>query len=194
ARARWICTRLAEAQERQQRLQASRIQWGDGAALPYLGQPLVLRRDARLRHGPGAAVLQAATPENATPALHLGLPPEASPAQWRDAAQAWLMRQARRHFTARLDHFAPRMGVRWQTLGLSSARTRWGSASAGGAIRLHWRLIHLRPAVIDYVVVHELAHLHEMNHGPRFWAHVHATLPDYAALRAELRGETLPAW
>ena len=61
-------------------------------------------------------------------------------------------------------------------------------------IRLNWRLMHFRPAVMNYVVVHELAHLHEMNHSPRFWAHVQAQLPAYAALRAELRGESLPLW
>ena len=104
------------------------------------------------------------------------------------------MRQARRHFTARLDAFAPLMGVRWQKLALSSARTRWGSASANGSIRLNWRLMHFRPPVVDYVVVHELAHLHEMNHSPRFWAHVQAQLPGYTALRAELHSQTPPVW
>jgi len=86
--------------------------------------------------------------------------------------------------------------VRWHRLGLSSAGTRWGSAGVDGAIRLNWRLIHLRPSLIDYVVVHELAHLREMNHGPRFWQHVQGVLPDYLELRAQLRqqGRQLPVW
>ena len=128
------------------------------------------------------------------PALHLGLPHGAAPEQLRDVTQAWLMRQARRLFTERLDHFAPQLGVRWQRLGLSSAGTRWGSASADGSIRLNWRLIHFRQPVIDYVVVHELAHLREMNHGPRFWQHVQDVLPDYAERRAALKNEPVPRW
>ena len=77
---------------------------------------------------------------------------------------------------------------------VSSARTRWGSASAGGAIRLNRRLIHLPPEVIDYVVVHELAHLHEMNHSARFWQHVARVLPDFEARRERLKNVVTPLW
>ena len=76
--------------------------------------------------------------------LHLSLPHHATPDQIRDAVQAWLMRQAKRLFTERLDHFAPRLGVQWRKLALSNAGTRWGSAHADGSIRLNWRLIHFR--------------------------------------------------
>ncbi len=63
------------------------------------------------------------------------------------------------------------------TLGGASANTRWGSAKADGSIRLNWRLLHYRPAIIDYVVAHELAHLRVMDHSPRFWD----TVPDLRA-------------
>ena len=69
-----------------------------------------------------------------------------------------------------------------------------GSASASGSIRLNWRLIHFRESIVDYVVVHELAHLREMNHSPRFWQHVEAVLPDYAERRGELKEEAVPRW
>jgi predicted metal-dependent hydrolase len=74
-------------------------------------------------------------------------------------------------------------------------RTRWGSCSRISGIRLNWRLIHCPPAVVDYVVAHEVAHLVEMNHGPRFWAVVERLCPDHAAARAELRrhAAALPA-
>jgi hypothetical protein len=108
--------------------------------------------------------------------------------------QAWLMRQARRLFIERLDHFAPQLGVRWAKLSLSSASTRWGSASADGSIRLNWRLIHLRLPVIDYVVVHELSHLRVMDHSPQFWETVRTVVPDYAVLRDQLRDGTVPPW
>ena len=195
---RWIVAKLGEARARHQRLEAGRIDWKPGATLPFLGQPVTLMLDPRQRHGRGGAVLvpagEAADGAVPGPALHLGLPHGATPEQLRDTTQAWLMRQARRLFTQRLDHFAPQLDVRWQRLSLSSAGTRWGSASADGSIRLNWRLIHFRQPIIDYVVVHELAHLREMNHSPRFWQHVHSVLPDYAERRGALKDEALPRW
>jgi predicted metal-dependent hydrolase len=118
----------------------------------------------------------------------------ASAAQIRDAAQAWLMRHAKQLFEERLNHFAPALGVRWQRLSLSSAGTRWGSASADGSIRLNWRLIHFKLSVIDYVVVHELSHLRVMDHSPRFWDTVRNIVPDYAELRGQLKDEMVPKW
>ncbi|HPP47199.1 MAG TPA: M48 family metallopeptidase, partial [Accumulibacter sp.] len=73
---------------------------------------------------------------------------------------------------------------------------RWGSCSAQGVIRLNWRLLHLPLPLIDYVLIHELAHLLEMNHGPRFWAIVATACPDYQALRRQLRQQSAsgPLW
>ena len=104
------------------------------------------------------------------------------------------MGQARRLFQQRLDHFAPLLGVQWKKMSLSNARTRWGSARSDGSIRLNWRLLHFNPAVLDYVVVHELSHLREMNHSPRFWDTVRSVMPDYAALRLQLKSQPLPRW
>ncbi|MFI8618165.1 M48 family metallopeptidase [Acidovorax sp. NPDC077693] len=209
-KADWILRKLAEARERQQRMEGGRIVWAHGAVLPYLGEPLTVVLDpSHCFTGKGGALVSAApssppqvpggaAPEGAAPAearsLHIGLPHSASPPQIRDAVQAWLMRDARRHFTARLDHFAPLLGVRWASLRLSSAQTRWGSAKADGSIRLNWRLLHYRPAIIDYVVAHELAHLRVMDHSPRFWDTVATVVPDYAQLRSHLREEPAPLW
>ena len=184
----WIVRKLAEAQTRQQCQEQARIVWADGAVLPYLGAQL------RVSLGAAPALAPVAAPPEAPQVLHLRLPPHASPAQIRAAAKAWLMHQARAHFTARLDHFAPLLGVQWRSLRLSSAQTRWGSAKSDGAIRLNWRLLHYRPAVIDYVVAHELAHLRVMDHSPRFWQTVATVVPDYAALRRCLREEAAPPW
>jgi hypothetical protein len=84
--------------------------------------------------------------------------------------------------------------VQWKKLSLSSASTRWGTASADGSIRLNWRLIHFRMPVIDYVVAHELSHLRVMDHSPRFWDTVRTVVPDYAQLRGQLKDESLPTW
>ncbi len=195
----WILRKLGEARERQQRMEGGRIVWANGAMLPYLGRPVIVVLDpAHGFSGRGGQLktIAAAEDQDAPMAsrLHIGLPHSAGSAQIRDAVQAWLMRDAKRHFTERLEHFAPLLGVRWTSLRLSSAQTRWGSAKADGSIRLNWRLLHYRPAVIDYVVAHELAHLRVMDHSPRFWDTVATVVPDYAALRNHLRDEPAPLW
>jgi predicted metal-dependent hydrolase len=192
---RWIVSKLAEAQERQRKLAANRIEWKDGTTVPFLGESVIVVLDPRHGFDAVGAVLNSdsdALPGVPRLTLHVGLPHTATPQQIRDAVQAWLMRQARRLFTERLDHFAPQLGVQWRKLSLSSAGTRWGSASADGAIRLNWRLIHFRQSVIDYVVAHELSHLRVMDHSPRFWDTVRTVVPDYARLRNALRDDALP--
>ena len=195
-KADWILRKLQETRERHARLAAYVIDWRDGATLPFLGQTLTLRLDPQRRFGAAGAQLLPGC--DATPAQHavlsLRLPHHASREQIRDAVQAWLMRQARQLFQTRLDHFAPLLGVQWKKLALSNADTRWGSARSDGSIRLNWRLVHFRMSVLDYVVAHELSHLRVMNHSPRFWETVHSVLPDYAALRQQLKSETPPQW
>ena len=101
--------------------------------------------------------------------------------------EAALRDKARGIFAERLATHAPRLGVAVPPLRLSSARTRWGSCSHHGGISLNWRLVFMPIAVIDYVVCHELAHLKEMNHSPRFWSVVEQLCPDWRRLRLELR-------
>lgn len=109
---------------------------------------------------------------------------------WPEPTEA-LLQQAWRDLQARVSHWAPRLGVQPRRVRLSNARTRWGSASSRGTISLNWRLVCLPEPLRDYVVVHELAHLHEMNHGPAFWAWVASVLPDHAERRAALRRHRL---
>ncbi len=192
----WILKKLDEMRARGERLETARIQWKDGAAFPFLGETVVVVLDPRQGFDGGGRLHTdaAALPGVPRLTLHLGLSQAAAESQIRDAVQAWLMRQAKRVFTERLDHFAPRLGVQWKKLSLSSASTRWGTASADGSIRLNWRLIHFRMPVIDYVVAHELSHLRVMDHSPRFWDTVRTVVPDYAQLRGQLKDEALPIW
>ncbi|HSW18810.1 MAG TPA: SprT family zinc-dependent metalloprotease [Ramlibacter sp.] len=197
SKAGWIVRKLDEARERARRLDSSRIEWKDGASVPFLGESVIVVLDPRHGFDGVGAVLDAgaqALPGVARHTLHVGLSQHASPGQIRDAVQAWLMRQATRLFTERLEHFAPLLGVRWRKLALSSASTRWGTAHSDGTIRLNWRLIHFRVPVIDYVVAHELSHLRVMDHSPRFWDTVSTVVPDYAELRAQLKANPVPAW
>jgi hypothetical protein len=190
-RADWILDKLAEQRERAQRLEAARVVWREGASIPFLGEPLVLMIDPRV----AGAVLDAdaqGLPGVPRRVLRVGLQHRASAEQLREAVQGWLQRQAKRVFQERCAHFAPRLGVRMRRLSLSSAATRWGSASADGAIWLHWRLIHFTLPVIDYVVAHELAHLREMNHSRAFWEVVRSVVPDYERARRMLDDEPVP--
>lgn len=186
----WILRKLQETRARHHRLEAARMDWKDGTVLPFRGELLKLV----LRPLQGRTALHQ-DEFSGTASLCIALAPEsATPAQIQQAVQAWLMQQARHIFTERLDHFAPQLGVQWHQLNLSSATTRWGSAKTNGAIRLNWRLLHFQPRVLDYVVVHELSHLRVMDHSPRFWATVQAVMPDYAALRRQLKDEAIPRW
>ena len=189
----WIVAKLVEQGGRSAQARAARMVWRDGASIPYLGDPVTIVIDANSGLADGEAVLRAGAADGATPSrrLYIGLPRDAAEDRIRDAVQSWLQREARRVFSERAAHFAERLGVRVTRLSLSSAETRWGSANANGAVRLHWRLIHHPLATIDYVVAHELAHLREMNHGPRFWKVVESVVPDYEARRASLRTESI---
>jgi predicted metal-dependent hydrolase len=216
----WILKKLGEASERHRRVESTRIEWKDGAVIPFLGEPVVVRLDPGHRFSEVGGVLETqegvspllpdrthALPDrahtlpdrthtlpNRTHTLRVGLPHTATADQIRDTVQAWLMRQAKRLVTERLDHFAPMLGVRYTKLVLSSAGTRWGTAHSDGTIRLNWRLVHFRLPVIDYVVAHELSHLRVMDHSPRFWETVSSVVPDYAQLRGQLKDEHLPPW
>lgn len=175
----WIVAKLQQFKQRQTEQFQQAIEWTHGAQVPFLGGTVQL------------CVLERGTPlHEASPdvqRLPVSVPPGASTTQVREVAEAWLKKQARALFEQRLQHFAPMLGVRWSKLSLSSASTRWGSARSDGHIRLNWRLIHLPVSQIDYVVVHELAHLREMNHSPRFWETVGEVMPDYAQRRKALK-------
>jgi predicted metal-dependent hydrolase len=193
-KADWIIRKLLETRQRHARVEATRIEWKDGAEFPFMGEPVVIRLDPKHGFASVGGTLDEADAAGGPRILRLAVAQNAGPSQIRDAAQAWLMRQARKLFIERLDHFAPRLGVRWQKLSLSNAATRWGSASADGSIRLNWRLIHFRLPVIDYVVAHELAHLRVMDHSHRFWETVESVVPDYDLLRQQLKDEAVPRW
>ena len=187
ARQRWIFAKLAERRERSARRLLPHMQWRDGASLPFLGRDLTLRLHAA-QHGAISHDADMGT-------LTLSLPPDADQQQLKDRVQAWLQAQARQVFSERLPLYAAKLAVSYRSLALSSAATQWGSCTADGRIRLNWRLIHFSLPLIDYVIAHELSHLREMNHSPRFWATVQSIFPEFETARKALREQapdTLP--
>lgn len=195
AKAAWVLGKLVLPPVQDTR---ARVVWGDGVQLPYLGAVLrvvLVSPVPSQRAGRAAAVRHAVL--HAEPSgwlLHLPLGHAAGAADLRAAMVAWWTQQAHTTLEQRLSHFAPLLGVRPAGLAIGWAAGRWGSAKSDGQIRLNARLLHLPQALADYVVVHELAHLREMNHSPRFWAAVGAVLPDFKQRRLALRTSQTPFW
>lgn len=186
---RWILTKLNERRERSARRLQPQMQWRDGAALPYLGSDIILR----LAAGRTAGIEFT----EATRELTVCLPADAGEQQLKDRVQGWLQGEARRIFAERLPLYAARLEVTYRAFSLSSATTQWGSCTADGRIRLNWRLVHFALPLIDYVIAHELSHLREMNHSPRFWATVQSVFPEFQSAKKALREhaqETLPVF
>ena len=86
----------------------------------------------------------------------------------------------------RVAHYAAQLGLREPRVSISNARTQWGVCTQDGRIRLSWRLVHVTPALADYVVAHEVAHLVELNHSAHFWKVVESLYPDCRAARQSL--------
>ena len=166
----WVLRKLDEHQARSSQRQ---LAVRDGIAIPLLGGEVRVRVVAGANRAlwDEQTLLLAARADADLDAL----------------ARRGLQRRALQVFGERIAVYAERMGVASPPLGITSARTRWGSCSLQTGIRLNWRLVHLPLALVDYVVAHELAHLNEMNHSPRFWSQVERLYPEWREARRELK-------
>lgn len=99
----------------------------------------------------------------------------------------WLKKQARSEVTERVAHHTRMLNVTAKRIRIGDPVSRWGSCSSKGSLSFSWRVVMAPPDVLDYLVAHEVAHLREMNHSPRFWALVEKTCPDFKASRHWLR-------
>jgi predicted metal-dependent hydrolase len=167
---RWIFTKLSEYRDRSTRRITLRIHATQKAGIHF---------------------------DDASDQLIVCLPADAGEQQLKDRVLGWLQLEAKRVFAERLPIYAEKLGVTYQSFALSSATTQWGSCTSEGKIRLNWRLMHFALPLIDYVIAHELSHLREMNHSPRFWATVQSIFPEFETARKTLRDsaqETLPVF
>jgi predicted metal-dependent hydrolase len=99
----------------------------------------------------------------------------------------WYLERARRRLTARAEYYAQALGVKFNRVLVSDMRVRWGSCTPKNNLNFNWRIIKAPPFVLDYLVVHELAHLLEPNHSSRFWNIVAVQVPRYEEARAWLK-------
>jgi len=141
----------------------------DGETFPLLGEPVPLTiiegEVPALEHDGAFRLTRAGVPRG------------------RELFEAWYRRRAASVLGERADHWGPRLGVKPVRVLLSSARTKWGSCDARGVVRFSWRLVMAPPPVIDYLVVHELAHLIIRGHSRAFWECVAAHDPQHRAHR-----------
>lgn len=105
----------------------------------------------------------------------------------RARLRAFLSECALRRIRERVDHFHPMTGGEYGRIAVRAQRSRWGSCSSKHNLNFNWRLILAPPGCLDYVVVHELCHLTEFNHSPRFWAMVERVMPDYKVWKEYLK-------
>ena len=129
-----------------------------------------------LRRVPGARVALKLAGEDCV--LSLADPEDEE--QVRAALKRALSRRALERVRERLGFYAPRLGVQFNRVAIRDQSSRWGSCSAKHNLNFNWKLIMAPPEVLDYVVIHELCHLIEFNHSPRFWRLVEGQMPEYA--------------
>lgn len=177
-KAAWVIDKLSTWRDRA----PLQVCWQDGEQLDYLGDLLTLS----VTHSSFVAPAQ-----RRGELLCVFIPESGTERHIAQDVRHWYEDQALQLYTDRIAHYAPLIGVVPTQIKLSTARTQWGCCTADGTVRLNTQLIKLPLRLIDYVVVHELSHLREMNHSARFWAVVASACPDYLRLRAELKAVAL---
>lgn len=171
----WLAQRLA--------VQPPRVAFADGAEIPLRG---VTHAVVATGEGQGGVRV------GAGPALEVG----GAVARLAARLTGWLKEEARADLAGAVRMHAARLGVAPAGLSVRDQASRWGSCSSTGRLSFNWRLVMAPPHVLDYVAAHEVAHLIEMSHSPRFWAALECTLPDMARGRAWLKenGRALHAY
>jgi len=147
--------------------------WGEGTSFLFRGQPVPLQTnreagriqfaDQEIAHSPGVMV------------------------DVRRLVETHLRELANKELVPRTIELAKIHNVKVRSVVIRNQKSRWGSCSVRGTISLNWRLIQTPPLVVDYIIVHELMHLREMNHSARFWRHVAEAFPEYQAAERWLK-------
>ncbi|ADG06445.1 M48 family metallopeptidase [Kyrpidia tusciae] len=181
-KAPWILRKLSELGEIKPL--STRLQFISGEKLPYLG------RQYRLRVVAAEDIAGVSfTFQNGR---FLAGVPKSSSADWREerlrqAFREWCIRHGAAKVRQRVQLFAPRLGLHPAKVVVKEQKSRWGSCTKNGTININWRILMAPMRIVDYVVVHELAHMIHRNHSPDFWSVVASVLPDYAERKEWLR-------
>jgi hypothetical protein len=174
-KANWVVEKLGNWKSKKPAIP----QWIDGEKIAFRGEQFILRIIPSLFASP---------PQLRGEQLIVHITNITDEQKIEKVITQWYRREAERVFAECVAHYAPMMNVSPKQIKLSSAKTQWGSCTSQGVVRLNWQLVKMPLHLIDYVVVHELAHLQEMNHSAAFWRVVETVCVDYKKCRAELRG------
>ncbi len=155
-----------------------RIVWQEGATIPFRGEKFILKLAPKKRGD---------RPRLHGETLLVPVGEDADDDRIEKAVKIWYKVEALRVFNECVEYFSPLMKVQPREIKLTSASTQWGNCTTNGVVRLNWQLVKVPLHLIDYVVVHELAHLVEMNHSTAFWQVVESVCPEYKQFRTELR-------
>jgi len=162
----WIYTKLAE-KERLRSVPPSPKECVSGEGFPYLGRSyrllLVDSQDVPVKLDRGRFKMR-----------------RSDSSDGREQMRRWYVDHAQPWLTARVERFHGRVGVEPSGVAVRDLGHRWGSCGKGGKLYFHWRSILLPPSIVEYIVVHELVHLHEPHHTPAFWTRVERAMPDFA--------------
>jgi predicted metal-dependent hydrolase len=153
----------------------------EGAVIPLRGQPHEIVLAGRVSRRAVVEVVPASGSRHAR--LLVSGATEHAPRRIAD----WLQAEARRDLEARVEHHTTQLGLKARRVRVRDQKSRWGSCTSEGSLSFSWRLILAPPFVLDYVAAHEVAHLAEMNHGPRFWRLVARTMPRLEEAKLWLR-------
>jgi len=167
---KWITDKLKESNERRERRENFSLDYGSLVTYRNKQYPIIARDGDRIGFDDE----------------HFYMPPDLTGEEVKYVCVLIYRILAKRHLTNRVLEYAERMSVMPTAVKINGAKTRWGSCSNKKSLNFSWRLVMADDEVIDYVVVHELAHITEMNHSERFWAIVEGVMPDYQGRRARL--------
>jgi len=168
---KWITDRLEKSREQAEKRSSFALNYGD--IVTYLGK----QHPVTAKDGNSVGFDDE----------RFYMPPNLPPEQIKAACVQIYRMLAKRDLTQKTLFFAKQMSVMPSAVKINGANTRWGSCSTKKSLNFSWRLIMADDGVVDYVVVHELAHITEMNHSPRFWAIVESVLPDYRERKEKLK-------
>jgi len=168
---KWIRSKLAVSKERMSQRESFSLTYGDTVTYRGNEYPIIAGDSGRVGFNGES----------------FSVPPGMTPEQIKQACVHIYRMLAKRVLPDKVYHYAKLMSVAPTAVKINNAKTRWGSCSQKKSINLSWRLIIAEDDVIDFIVVHELAHIKEMNHSERFWAIVQDILPNYNERNKKLR-------
>ena len=171
----WISRHVAEQNRRQE--VKRQILWTDGTVIPVQG----IQRKLAVVHCRGKTSVRVVEDTLVVETQ------DDDPEVVKTVVYQWFRLEAQRELADRTAYWAKIMGADYKNITIRGQKSRWGSCSGAGNLNFNWKLMMVPPRLLDYVVVHELAHRFEMNHSRNFWVIVERIMPDYQGLRRRLK-------